>query len=100
MQLYLTYRQPGDLVKQSLPFSYIALTAAVNDGKPHLVKLYTDISAEWVSGNLSLIANWTTSNSTNIITHQVQLVDQEPFTEVGDHTQCKQLLYPFGSVDH
>ena len=92
---HLLSPQPGDLVKQSLPFSYITLTAAVNDGKPHLVGLYTDITAGWVSGNFSLIANWTTSNTTNMITHQVQLVDQEPFTEVRHHAQCKQLLCSF-----
>ena len=80
--------QPSDLVKQSFPFSYMSLVVSSTDGAGHLVKVYSDISAEWISGNLSLIANWTTSTNNNIITHQVQLADQQPFTEVNDHTQC------------
>ena len=78
--------QPDDLVRQSLPFSYMALSAASNDGAGHSVKLYTDISAEWISGDDSLTANWTTDAGT-IVTHQVQLQSQTPFTESSDHIQ-------------
>ena len=78
--------QPSDLVKQSLPFSYLALAAAPNDGKSHSVQVYSDISAEWVTGDNSLIANWSTSVG-SVLTHQVQLVNQTPFGEVNDHIQ-------------
>ena len=73
-------------MKQSLPFSYLALSAASNDGKNHSVQLYTDISAEWVTGDNSLIANWSTTTGT-VLTHQVQLVNQSPFSEINDHIQ-------------
>lgn len=80
--------QPTDLVKQSLPFSYLALSAAPNDGKVHSVQLYSDISAEWVTGDNSLSANWTTAVG-DVVTHQVQLVNQQPFVEASDHIQRK-----------
>ncbi len=78
--------QPTDLVKQSLPFSYFVLSAAPNDGKSHSVQIYSDISAEWVSGDDSLTVNWTTTTG-SVVTHQVQLEQQTLFGEVSDRIQ-------------
>jgi len=36
--------QPGDWVKQSIPFSYLALSAKSLDGAAHTVQVYSDIS--------------------------------------------------------
>lgn len=80
--------QPNDLGKQSFPFSYLSLSAASNDGGSHSVQLYTDISAEWVSGDNSLPVNWTTTTTDNPWIHQVQLQDPSIYTEIKDHTQC------------
>lgn len=62
------------------------------DGSPHEIQVYTDISAEWITGNNSLVANWST-NVGDLITHQVQLANQSVFTEVQDHIQCEKLLF-------
>lgn len=79
--------QATDLVKQSIPFAYMAVSASSTDGATHSVQVYSDISAEWVSGDNNLVANWTTSTG-SVITHQVQLVNQAVLSEVNDHTQC------------
>ena len=76
------------MVNQSLPLSYYAVSAASNDGNAHSVQLYTDISAEWVTGDNSLTANWSTTTG-SVLTHQVQLASQTQFGEVGDHIQRK-----------
>ncbi|GBE79652.1 DUF1793-domain-containing protein [Sparassis latifolia] len=89
---FLSPVEPNDLLKQSLPFSYLALSAAPNDNDVHSVQVYTDISAEWVSGDDSLVVNWTTTAG-NIITHQVQLEDQTFFGEVSDHIQQGSAYY-------
>ncbi|KAF7790090.1 hypothetical protein EIP86_001040 [Pleurotus ostreatoroseus] len=89
--------EPTDLVKQSLPFSYFVLSAAPNDGKSHSVQVYSDISAEWVTGDNSLTANWTTTTG-SIVTHQVQLATQQPFTEISDHIQQGSAFYSTQSV--
>ena len=78
--------QPDDLVKQSIPFSYMTLSAASTDGIAHSVQVYSDISGEWVSGDNTLIANWTTTTG-DTFTHQVQLQTQTTFAEIGDHIQ-------------
>ncbi|KAJ8587203.1 DUF1793-domain-containing protein [Rhizopogon salebrosus TDB-379] len=78
--------EPTDLLKQSIPFSYLALSAVSNDGGSHTVSVYTDISAEWVSGDDSLTVNWTTTTG-DILTHQVMLENQELYVEYNDHIQ-------------
>jgi len=66
----------------------MAVSAKSTDGQAHSVKIYSDISAEWVSGDNGLIANWTTTTG-DILTHQVQLAKQTTFAEINDHTQCE-----------
>ena len=38
------YLKPGDWVKQSIPFSYLAFTANSLDGASHAVQVYSDVS--------------------------------------------------------
>ncbi|KAI0265444.1 DUF1793-domain-containing protein [Gloeopeniophorella convolvens] len=89
---FLSPVEPTDLVKQSTPFSYLALSAASNDGNSHSVQVYTDISAEWASGDNSLTVNWTTTTG-SVLTHQVQLENQSVFTENADHIQHGSVFY-------
>ncbi|KAF9076791.1 DUF1793-domain-containing protein [Rhodocollybia butyracea] len=90
---FLSPVEPTDLVKYSIPFGYMAVSAAANDGKSHSVQVYSDISAEWVSGDDSLTVNWTSTTTGPILTHQVQLEDQTLFGEVDDHTQYGSAFY-------
>ncbi|KAF8179962.1 ER lumen protein retaining receptor-domain-containing protein [Mycena galopus ATCC 62051] len=57
------------------------------DGASHTVEVYTDISAEWVSGNDTAIANWTTTNTNGCIMHQVSLVSPTVYGEFNNHTE-------------
>ena len=83
----LTPPKPQDILRQSLPFSYVTFSATSADGDAHDVKLYTDITAEWVSGKSDLLVNWTTIISDNIIIPQAQLHEQWPFSEINDRIQ-------------
>ncbi|KAG6869300.1 hypothetical protein C0993_000053 [Termitomyces sp. T159_Od127] len=55
---FLSPVESTDLVKQSTPFAYMAVSAASTDGAAHSVQVYSDISAEWVSGDNSLVAKF------------------------------------------
>ena len=55
---FLSPVTPDDLLRSSLPYSYMNVEVASLDGKTHDVQLYSDISAEWVSGDLSANAQW------------------------------------------
>jgi len=94
---FLSPIEPNDLLRQSLPFSYMAISVESNDGGSHSVQIYSDISAEWVTGDDdSLDADWTTHTG-DIITHQVQLQNPELFSEISDHTQYGAAYYSVAS---
>ena len=76
----LTRTQPTDLVNQSIPFSYLSVEVASNDGRPHQVQLYTDISGGWVGQSDQLI-QWETIVG-NTVNHRVFPQNGTQFTEV------------------
>jgi hypothetical protein len=49
---------PDDLLRSSLPYMYLETEVSSLDGNQHDVQLYTDISAEWVSGDHTANAQW------------------------------------------
>jgi hypothetical protein len=50
--------EPGNLQRQSVPFSYVTVQAAANDGRTHAVSLYVDASGEWVHGDVTTPITW------------------------------------------
>ncbi|KAF8180551.1 hypothetical protein K438DRAFT_1938236 [Mycena galopus ATCC 62051] len=63
--------EPTDYVLQSFPFSYVYLDGTSTDGQSHSVQLYSDISAEWVTNSLTTSIQWSTTNASNVVYHQV-----------------------------
>ncbi|KDQ29342.1 hypothetical protein PLEOSDRAFT_157064 [Pleurotus ostreatus PC15] len=94
---FLSPVEPHDLSKQSMPFSYMSLSAVSTDGRTHTVQLYSDISAEWVSGDNSLGATWSTTTG-NTFVHQVQLANQVVYSERNDHIQQGSAYYATSNV--
>ncbi|KZV70718.1 hypothetical protein PENSPDRAFT_685287 [Peniophora sp. CONT] len=85
MQLTVTFLspiEPGDLVKQSIPASYVALEARATDGNAHDIQVYTDISAEWVTGDRTQNVTWSTNTtSPGTLVHSVAAAKQTPYNE-------------------
>lgn len=63
---FLSPVYPDDMDRQSLQFSYVSVSAKSSDGKPHHVKVYMDVSAEWASGDSSQTIEWGMSESRNV----------------------------------
>ncbi|KAH9180840.1 hypothetical protein EDB89DRAFT_1840710 [Lactarius sanguifluus] len=64
MQIILTFLNPiehEDWVKQSIPFSYMSLTAESLDGTAHAMQVYSDLNLGWSSGTTKLGYESTTS---------------------------------------
>ncbi|KAH8978673.1 hypothetical protein EDB92DRAFT_1956211 [Lactarius akahatsu] len=60
MQVNLTFLnpiEPGNWVKQSIPFSYLSLTTITLDGEAHAVQVHSNLSAEWMSANRNQVIN-------------------------------------------
>ncbi|KAF2226171.1 glutaminase GtaA [Elsinoe ampelina] len=55
---FLSPVTPSDYMRSSLISSYLQVEVASMDGQEHDIQLYTDISAEWISGDRSAIAQW------------------------------------------
>ncbi|KAJ7481103.1 hypothetical protein B0H11DRAFT_1232531 [Mycena galericulata] len=89
---FLSPVEPESILHQSIPFAYLAVSAVSIDGASHTVAIYNDISAEWVTGDNSLVANWTTTTG-SVYTHQVQLATQTEFGEFSPQGQTQ-----YGSV--
>jgi len=84
---FLSPVEPGDLRRQSIPMSYILMTASSLDGARHDVQLYFDISGEWTSGDVSQLITWAPSSvpypGGALRTWTVELQNQQPLTEQG-----------------
>ncbi|KIY67059.1 hypothetical protein CYLTODRAFT_376814 [Cylindrobasidium torrendii FP15055 ss-10] len=90
---------PGDLVAQSLPFTYMYCDITVTDGKDHSIQLYTDVTGEWLSNDVAQGIKWDTFKSASIIYHTVSLQKPEALTEDVDMALDASLYYAFRAGD-
>ncbi|TVY25220.1 Glutaminase A [Lachnellula hyalina] len=82
---FLSTLTPDDQKRQSLIFSYLDVGVQSLDGNSHDVQLYTDISAEWVSGDHSAVAQWDQGTTRDGISyHKVYRQTQLLFSETAD----------------
>ncbi|KAI0312481.1 hypothetical protein OF83DRAFT_1067104 [Amylostereum chailletii] len=79
---FLSPIEPGDFVKQSIPFSYLSFEARSTDGSPHHVQVYTGITGEWLDPDHSQNHTWTTAQTSNgSQIHSFQHATPREFTE-------------------
>ncbi|KAI0267487.1 hypothetical protein BC834DRAFT_822335, partial [Gloeopeniophorella convolvens] len=96
MQVNLTFLnpiEPGDFVKQSIPFSYMSLTAKSLDGNTHSVQVYSDVSGEWNSGDRGQEIVWSQPADPDVIFHTVKLQQTAVFTEIQTQAEWGILYY-------
>ncbi|KAF2718543.1 GTA glutaminase A [Polychaeton citri CBS 116435] len=55
---FLSPVTPDDLLRSSLPYTYLNVETWSKDGNNHDIQVYTDITAEWISGDRTSIAQW------------------------------------------
>jgi hypothetical protein len=81
---FLSPVEPGDIKRASVPLSYISVRAASDDGAPHQVSLYLDISAEWVHNDVTTPVTWAHDSSPAIQSLSVEAASQQTLAENGD----------------
>ncbi|CEL07861.1 Putative Glutaminase GtaA [Aspergillus calidoustus] len=85
---FLSPITPNDLRRQSLVFSYLDVSITSLDGEPHQVQVYTDISAEWASGDRSAIAQWDHGVTSNgVAYHKIHRQTPLLFSESRDQAE-------------
>jgi len=92
MQFNLTFLnpiEPGDWVKQSIPFSYMSLTAQSLDGVAHSVQVYSHLGAEWLSTDWNQVIIWSAEVDVggDVISLMAQLKNPAPFNEIATQAE-------------
>ncbi|KAI0267461.1 hypothetical protein BC834DRAFT_953477, partial [Gloeopeniophorella convolvens] len=96
IQVNLTFLnpiEPGDFIKQSIPFSYMSLTVKSLDGNTHSVQVYSDVSGEWLSGDRNHEIMWSQPVDPDVIFHTVGLQQPAVFTEIQTQAEWGTLYY-------
>ncbi|KAI1795668.1 hypothetical protein LXA43DRAFT_991596, partial [Ganoderma leucocontextum] len=84
---------PDDWVKQSTPFSYVSVEAESLDGNSYPVQVYSDITAEWASGDRSSLVRWSTPNTGKSVYHEIELQNPQQNTEIFNMAQDGKVYY-------
>ncbi|KAM5540207.1 hypothetical protein V8D89_006026 [Ganoderma adspersum] len=90
---YLSSVEPDDWIKQSIPFSYVSVEAESLDGNSYPVQVYSDISAEWVSGDRSSVVRWSNTNTGKSVYHEIELQNPQQNTEIANQAQDGKAYY-------
>ncbi|KAH7139099.1 glutaminase GtaA [Dendryphion nanum] len=90
---FLSPLSPSDFRRQSLVFSYMDVEVTSTDNRVHQVQVYTDISAEWVSGDLGAVAQWDYGTTNGTAYHRVWKQQQGLFQEVNDRAEWGNIYY-------
>jgi hypothetical protein len=102
--------KPGDWVKQSIPFSYLSLTAIALDNSAHDMQVYSDIDGstkivlrsqyhsltvvtEWISGDNDQFMYWNVTSNTDVFYHTITFSDPVLFSEIIDQAGWGTLYY-------
>lgn len=92
-----------DIFRQSLPVSYMSVSVQSSDGNQHNVSIYTDISAEWTSGDRGRTAEWSRGevqgSGRTILYHKVWRQEQQEFSEDSDQASWGHWYYATESGD-
>ncbi|KZM27291.1 catalytic [Ascochyta rabiei] len=84
---------PKDLKRQSLIFSYMNIEVLSLDGSEHDVQIYTDISAEWVSGDVAVTAQWDFGLTDDVVYHRLSRQDPQVLSEINDRAEWGSFYY-------
>ncbi|EJC99891.1 DUF1793-domain-containing protein [Fomitiporia mediterranea MF3/22] len=95
---FLSPIEPTDLVRQSLPFAYLSISAASTDGGAHSLQMYSDISGEFITGDTSKVAQWTADESGDYVVLSMQLQTQQQFSEINSFAQDATEYYSFKHI--
>ena len=96
VNVVVTFLSPveyNDLQRQSIPLSYMLISVASNDGNSHSVQVYSDISGEWASSDVTQVIKWALTADGNVNIWSPQLQTQTQFAESSDYPTWGQAVF-------
>ncbi|HTJ37011.1 MAG TPA: DUF5127 domain-containing protein [Dactylosporangium sp.] len=95
---FLSPVDPADLRRQSVPMSYLCVTAFSADANTHQVSLYVDISGEWAHGDRTKQIGWATQASGGQRVHTFQPASPAVLAEAGDQASWGTVIFATDDV--
>ncbi|ROW08173.1 hypothetical protein VPNG_06905 [Cytospora leucostoma] len=97
---FLSPVYPDDLVKQSLQYSYVDVTAVSADGASHSVQVYMDTSGEFASGSdVTQNITWDHGSTSGVLYNTFQLSTQQEFVELSQQAGWGQWFLSTADTD-
>ncbi|KAK7739143.1 hypothetical protein SLS53_005779 [Cytospora paraplurivora] len=89
-----------DLVKQSLQYSYVDVTAVSADGASHSVQVYMDTTGEFASGSdVTQNITWDHGSTSGVLYNTFQLSTQQEFVELSQQAGWGQWFISTADTD-
>jgi hypothetical protein len=90
---WLSPIEPGDLKRQSAPFSLLNVSVRATDAASHHVQVYADITGEWASSQEHGKITWLASTTKKNRYWSVQLKTQAPLKENAQMAQWGRAIW-------
>ncbi|GAA3455274.1 hypothetical protein GCM10018962_71070 [Dactylosporangium matsuzakiense] len=84
---------PASLRRQSVPMSYLSITATATDSANHQVSLYVDVSGEWAHGDRAQPISWSTQTAGTQRVHVFQPSAPSVLAEAGDQASWGTVVF-------
>ncbi|KAL5494541.1 hypothetical protein ACEPAI_2 [Sanghuangporus weigelae] len=99
-RILLQPRRLMDLVRQSLPFSYLTMSAAKSvDGTAHILRMYSDISGEFITADTPQLAQWSSREDGQYVILSMRPLTQKQYSEDAGIAQDATEYYAFKKID-
>jgi hypothetical protein len=95
---FLSPVDPANLRRQSVPMSYLSVTATSADAGTHQVSLYLDISGEWAHGDRTKQIGWATQVVGGQRVHTCQPTSPSVLAEVNDQASWGTVVWSTDDV--
>ncbi|XP_006457506.1 hypothetical protein AGABI2DRAFT_123370 [Agaricus bisporus var. bisporus H97] len=92
---FFTPIEPNNYTRQSIPFTYLFVDGFVaDDGNPHTIQLYSEITGEFISHDTSTEMRWGTQDSPeDMIYHHLEPRDPKSMTDNADSAEDATVYY-------
>jgi hypothetical protein len=103
LRFLVTFLSPiaseGDLLRQSLPFSYLTIEIIPESLRDSdRVFVYTDIQADWASGDHNVNATWSFDHFNHSVAYKLGRQEQLKFAEEFEYAEWGQVIYATENV--
>lgn len=88
----------GDLLRQSLPFTYLSIQLTSSPSNSGPIEVYTDFQADWASGDHQANVTWSLNQSKSLSSFHVSRLNPLVFSEQHEYAEWGEAIYSTAST--